>query len=407
MADPSKWNQRTVLMDVTYTKMDANVPLTSPLSGSKTSGNSTAQVTPNSIESCSIDSGYAADGYILEITPPVTWNSTNQAFSTPDVEVTFVVDGKPMTNYQVIDGSATGNMFPRQAKTFQGKQRTLGTSLRSVADKLIKGQRIPRNIPLLVTGLKANQSYQVTVTSQAGWGVSDTVVTPLRVVLRGDLWGQNEFLLYGAALNALNHNMNINVAKDGLGAYLNTYFFPTALDTKSFVTLPGGSNQGATKINKLIKYATNAQEIGVSGNYAFTNSQSLKGNPSNIVDENHDLGDNFIDSRNFFNYEYLGIRLAAGVFGSWGFLVNGSVVPLTTQNGMPVSYGDNDWQYGNAQPQLSQSDLYLPLPDVRELVDMMSYKSGVTPFFSGVGNTNPVAAGSVTIVKGGVLVESN
>lgn len=406
MADLGLYAGKTILMDVTYDTMGANVPLTSPLSGSTTQGSSTARVTPNSIDSCTLDTGYAADGYILEITPPLV--NTNGVLSYPDVQISFVVDGKPMSNYQVIDGSYMGNMFPRPVKTYGGfaAQRTLGISTKGVADKIIKRKSLQRNIPMKLTGLKANQSYAINVTSQAGWGATGTVITPLRVKLIGDLWGPNEFALYGGALSALNAPNNIQVAKDGLNAFAETYSFPYGLDTKNFVKLPGGRDQGTMKINKVIKYASNAQEIGVSGNYAFTNIQSLKGNPTNIANTDQDLGDNFIDSNSFFDYEYLGVRMAQGVFGSWGFLVNGTVVPLTTQNGFPVSYGDNDSQYGQVQPQLSQSDIFFPLPDVKNLVDMSVYKAGVTPFFSGVGNTSAIAAGNVTIMKGGVLVEA-
>lgn len=384
------YRSRPVLLDVTVPAMAPNGNIQSPSAGSYSKGGSTIQVTTNSINSLNVVTGNLYDATELEIISPVDANGTF-----PDVEITFTVDNTDLKGTLVIDGSADTNMFPVKKNMVGQRYIKLGMSLR---DLLSKGQIVP-NLPVLATGLKVKNSITVTVSSVAGWGQTGTALTPMRIVLRGDILTAGDIDQYTGLYNA-----SSSVSLQTLGSH--PFFIPNLQVpslSSAWQTLPGGGKQTNTKINRRFTYSSNQAQITTANNFVFSQLPSVQGSQGNVLDSQHDLGDDFTQNANAFLYKEFGLRLAAGVQGYLGFRIDGTIVPQETPQGTPVSTGWNDFQYGSVQPLRTESNLYYPIPDSKNFVDLLVYGQAVAPFFRAAGSD--IAIGDVTIVKGGVQIE--
>ena len=403
----TQYKSTAMLLDVTCTALGATQTIQSPQSGSLTQGTGVIQVSSNSLASTALTNGYLADGYVLEIVSPVDADGTY-----PDVDITFLVDGKNLQDYIMIDGSMDGNMFPRAISTVGKKSVKLGESTRWALAKIAQSQGrsnpIPR-LPLRITGLKASSSISIIVSSTAGWGQNGTVQVPLRVMLKGDLFQASDLtalapfwsgvdaggVAYSSILLGVDPFNPVSIPSLDIGG---------PLSAATWTSLPGGVRQGATKVWRRLTYAKNGNATGTSGIYTFTQQQSMQGQQTNVVDQQHDLGDDFSLNNNVMVWEELGYRLSQNVAAYIGFRINGDIVPQDTPQGTPISQNVNDFQYGTVQPQRPESGLYFPLPDARNLARVIGIKNSVVPFISTAGTTS-IAAGNVKVAKGGVLIE--
>lgn len=384
----------SLLFDQTCTALAANSNITSPTSGTKTVGTSTIGATQYSISSSSVPPSEYWDLTDIIIDPPVDAGGT-----TPDVYLTWTVDNKDLSTYQVMDASADGNFFPDPNNTVALRAIRLGLPLYDVLWDAAHGKPMA-NIPLYTTGFKAKNSITVTVYTTAGWGQNGTVVSPLRI--RG----------YGRRLTAaqlddltLTWNQYSRVSKliaPGQGIELSNLMAGDVL-SKAWQTLPGGGLQQQVKINRRFTFASNNATITTSNSFAFTQDNALQGTDANVIDPKHDLGDNFSSNSNVFLYNEFGVKLAQGVEGYVAYAINNNLVPQDTQQGTPISYSKNPFAYGSVQPQRTDSNLYYPLPSARRLVQLMVAGQGVVPVFKAAGSN--IDAGGVTIAKGGVLIE--
>ena len=224
------YSSKVTIADWTITAMGPNGQWQSPPAASQTQsvqGTSSGWITPNTITSTNVPTGYVWDAFELEVIPPVDYNGTY-----PDAEFHFVLDGVDMKSYQLIDGQYQYNMFPRKANTIGQKQVKLGFSLLDDLLAIQQGKTI-KNLPLRATGLKIANSINIIVNSVAGWGQnSNTAEVPMRVILKGNiipiskLSGLNAFWL---------QNNSFSFKRDG---------FPTIVGTSEAGTQLGLLNWG-------------------------------------------------------------------------------------------------------------------------------------------------------------------
>ncbi len=380
----TEYQSRAVLLDVTIPSLAEGATIQSPTTGSRTVSSSVAQVSNNSILSTAVDRGYVADATIVEIIPPL-----DSAGNPVDCAITFTNGKTNLEDTIMIDGSAGGNMFPRALVTVGSKQVRLGYSIREV---VAKGSR---NMPMLITGIKITDSLTIRVSSVAGWGVNGTAVTPLRVIVKGDVYGTDE-------INSLTSFYNPTVSLNYPPAGAVSFIHEGILTASTFGTLPGGDKQKSIRINRRFTYAYNNQATVGNSMYVFSQQQSLQGNEQNVVDQQHDLGDDFTGTQNLFLWQELGIRLASGISATAGLRADGVIVPQDTQFGTPLSYHVNDFQYGDAQPQRSNSGEYFAMPSSSLLAKMLVEDNGVAPF---IVTTASVDANQISMAKGGVLIQ--
>lgn len=386
------WTQvksNPILMDVTIDKMQADGSFTPPRTGSRTSGNSHGSVTTNSINSLN-----AATGNLYDVTACTIFSPVDADGSFPDAEFYFVIDGTSTEDVMVIDASADGNMFPFFKQTVGQRTVKFGFSLRDV---LARGGM--KNMPIYVTGLKANGSVDITVKSTAGWGQNGTVKSPLRIVAHGDTLTANDIDKYTDAFNA---NTAANLTAIGLpAAYASVD--PVGSLSQSWQALPGGVKQTGTKINRSFRHASNQKEITTSNAFTFSDLNTLQGNDGNVSDPQHDLGFDFTQNGNIYVAKEFGLRLPAATQGYLAYRINGTLVPQDTSDGTFVTTGSNQFQFGSVQPLRTASNEYYPLPYADQFVDLLVANAGVAPTFKSASGT--IAIGDVEIVQGGVLIQ--
>lgn len=405
------YETESTLLDVTVSKLAPGVTVTSPETGTYTSedGNTVAEVTQYSITANSVASSHVYDLTDLHIIPPIDADG-----KMPDCRITLEVDGKPMNDVYLFDGSASANMLPPDNETVALRHVSLGDSYYQTMIKIAKGAVIA-NVPLRITGIKAVDSINVIVTSQAGWGQSGAAVTPLRVVGYGDdLTSAVLKSVEGVWTSTMRNGHRVNSVQ------LNVPPFPTySLDyvgdgmpitLSNFNTLSGGNNQAGQKIYRFARYAYNASATVTSANfYPFTRKNELQGGPNQISNPYHDLGFDFRKTSDMLWVTELGYRFhesAAGISAYAAWYLDGDIAPRNTQNGTPISYNRNRLHYGSVQPLRPASNEYIALPEARKLMKVMLYKNTGVPVVSTMGSQS-IPANGMSVALMGVKVQSS
>lgn len=396
MSGLSSWTQvpnHSVLLDVTVLSIAANQELQSPKTGFVgTAQNPNIGITPNSIQSTTVPNKYVWDATEIEIIPPVDANG-----NFPDCQVTFYNGTSKLDELFVIDGSVQGNMFPRAALTIAGKKLVLGERLRELllANKANPGS--VSNMAARATGLKVNDSLTIAVKSLAGWGQAGAAVVPLRVIVRGDYMREDDIIPLSGYWNG---QVSLNVPPAAPFVAMHQPKFP--FNQANWGTLPGGTNQGSVKINKRINYAYNAEATSIGNDYIFSQKDTLLGSINNVVDQQHDLGDDNTGNNNAFLWQEFGVRTTGPVY--FGFRVDNTKVPQDNTLGTYITPHVNDWQYGSEQPQLPGSGRFYALHDAKKFVRVLAYGLGVVPYVN-TGGMNVLAANSISIAKSGILIQ--
>lgn len=398
MAGSTSYKNLRLLLDVSVTQLNAGTSAQSPITGSTTLTNSDIKITANSILSTQVNPGEVWDARIVRVTSPVdNASATNQY---PDCYFTFYNGASDLQNQIMIDASYYGNMFPRENTTDGQRQVLLGLAMDDVLMRNMLNPGSVQNIPLLITGIKVTSSLTVYVTSTAGFGNNGSVVTPLRIQVYGEVYDDSDLAVFARGYNG---TMFLNVPPSAPFVGVHTPAGP--LSTKTISSYPGGLSQSGLRVYRRITYAYNNAATGTSNIFPFTQINSLQGVPANVVDPQHDLGDDFTQNNDVFDWQQFGLRLPANASAYVGFKVGSLIVPLSTQFGNPVSYHNNPYQYGQAQPQRASSDLYYAMPEATKLAKILVHKNAVVPFVSTNGLTS-LAANTVSIAKSGVQISS-
>lgn len=394
MADWTQFSSRPILADFTVDGLDANGSITSGTSGTVTKGtNGSISVTPGSVNSTAVPTGYAWDALEMEIISPQASDGTS-----PDATVTILNGTTNLQETLYIDGSNKGNMFPYPTYT-KGLQRLVfGFSARDLLTKAINRGGVS-NLPLKMTGLKVTESLRVTVASTAGWS---SPKVPMRIIIRGDI-------LSDATLRELDrapYDGTIDLSIPGFPRYQNVHVVNGPI-SQNWSALPGGVHQGSVKVNRRITFAYNNAQVPANGQLILSQLNALRGNDANVVASENDLGDYFKNTNNAFLWQEFGVNLyAAGAVANIAMVVDGTNVPQDTVNGTYASFGHNDFAYGaiatNGQGPNTSSE-YLRVGPATRLGQFLAFQNGVVPAIAS-GNSTAITANQVSVVKGGVLI---
>lgn len=389
---PADWNayetQGVKLMDTTINGLPANTTnLQTPQSGSvSTPGQTNISVTTNSIANSNLPSGYAWDAFILEVTPPIAANGTF-----PDFTFTAVNGTANLQEYLQIDGSMQGCMTPRGRLTRGQRRILLGKPVR---ESLLSGMRDPTAL----TGLHVTSSAGLTllVSSVAGW---TNPLVPARVVFRGESLTTSEV----SELMPLLASQPFTVGGGPNGTLSGTYETNQTDALSWWASLPMGTTGGRKdKIFRKIIEAYNAVAVGAGTRFIFSQQNVFGGVVANIASQFNDLGDDFRSGGSAFEWLQIGFNLyTPGTAGYLAFLVDSTVVPQETTNGLFVTQGNNPFQYGG----IGSTGEFYGLVDTKQLAQVVSNGNAVAPIFQPVGSA--IGANGMSFVKSGILVVKN
>lgn len=393
MAGAIQWNayetQGVKLMDTTISALPPNTSnFPTPQSGSTTAPAGTnITVTTNSISNSNVPSGYAWDAFILEVTSPIAADGTF-----PDFTFTVINGSTNLQQLLQIDGSMPANMTPR-GKLVRGQRRILlGKPTR---ETLLSGSQDVTGI----TGLKVTSTAGLTlqVSSTAGW--SNPLVNA-RVVVRGESLTTDEISQLQAAFPL--QGVPFTLGGGPNGTYSGTYNSAGAgADPLTWWgSLPGGVPGGKNaQINRKIVEAYNAVAVAAGTRFPFTQQNVFGGVPANIASSNNDLGDDFRTGGQAFEWLAIGFNLyTAGAAGYLGLLVDNTVVPQETVNGLFITQGANPLAYGA----IGSTGEFYGLTPTKELAQVFSNGNAITPIFTPVGAQ--VGVNGMSFTKSGILV---
>lgn len=403
MADFTVYKSISVLADVTVSQMTAGATVISPTTpGASTASNANIVVTPNTITSSDLSPGYVADARIIEIISPIDNAAATTVY--PDVEITFVNGGDSLKSTLLIDGSFLTNMFARKKVTHGSRQIVLGFSVRELLqwNAIHPNPNDPHhksNMPMSMTGIKITKGINVEVTSTSGWGNNGAVQVPLRVIVKGEKYLASDLAPFANAYDG-----QIQLSYPGVPQFTAFHVINGPVSASTWASLPGGVNQvGNVKVFRALNYAYNNLATSTSSPFVFSQITNVGGNQNNVKDTAHDLGNDFTIDNNMFLWQHLGFRIPSGQ-ATVGFKVGNQVVPQDSMNGAAISYGVNDYQYGDGNPQAA-AGTYYALSEADSLAQMMVYKNAVAPFIATVGTT-AYAANTASVAKSGILVKA-
>lgn len=340
------------------------------------------------------------DAYRVYCTSPVPASG-----SAPDLEFSFVVDGQPYRNFQLIDGSVDTNMAPYPLTVEGGPMGPDGQLIgglelgKAFLSYALLGKPA-NNMSLLTTGLKATKSLTVEAKSVAGY---DYTAAGSGSAARIEVWGD---IITDSLLSALRYQwqaaMRLSWLERQLAGHplLDTVHSVSAVDLKNWNTLPGGPKQNHSKVQRLVRFATNAQATTPNSPYVMSQSEQLHGNPNNVADAEHDLGFQIKGERAAFWPQQWGVKWATNLqFIGWN--LDGSQIPAATQEpGIRVNQYHNLYNYGSAQPAVAASNRYNVLPKVQGRFYV--YDQNGAPYI--LDNGTAIAAKTVTMAIAGPYV---
>ncbi len=337
--------------------------------------------------------------------------------STPDAIVQFIVGDKSVDTL-VLQAGYTHNMFPAADALDGGDMAHVRFSdnPRLILDQIQKyGAQNFENIPfrLLSIPVPTDQSIQVKVSSVAGWGQSGTVKNPLTITLYTAIVDQQLCDRMQQYLNGLPWSFSAHPFGSVSGVLSIPPLSPATIDQ-----LPNGQGQpGPTKLYRKMTFAQNNAVIGTSGQFGFTNTQSIGGAQGNIATtlsgNVQDLGDYYTSQGNgskAFVWREFGLRFADSLITSGAYprlwvamYVNSRVWPGPLDHGVLVSALNNPFQYGARYPQAG-GGLFVPIRSAERLLNMLSFQNNVVPVVS-AANLTQLAVNTVTAFKGGIQID--
>jgi len=256
-----------------------------------------------------------------EIWSPVTGLGVEEELR----KIVIIVDGEEIGKYISLNGIRSTVMAPPKDRIFAGRLYSFGTPM--------------SNNPLLSTTIKYKQN--VTVATLAGAAVAITL--PFRIRLWGYVYKTNELprvfgtMNFPAQLRDNSRNRVLTLSKN-----------PIAVNGDTWLTLPGGKDQGIPKINAFARFSYNLLNTdGMQGDYQF------RFTTGNVLEEQENLWWEF-DEKDALLILGLGVKGIPGTnMARTGIRIAGDYHPKgpTTRSSMfSTTVGINELNYGHLAP---------------------------------------------------------
>jgi len=376
-----------VFLDITDSTLSPKQTKTYPATNSN--------ITVNTITSSVCPPDAVREITYMEIIPPMDANLNYEDLR----EVWLTVDGHSTQHYLNISGVGDTLMTPHRSKVWSGRRFAIpfGEPLWSV----VSGGT---NMPIRNTTIKYANKVELNVATVNG--VTGAGSGGWRVILSG-------YQYSAAALAQLSPKWDGTVNVQTMRRTIDnkpplSFTFPmvSGINLDTFTTMPGGVNQGATKVWPYWHFAYNNAASQQQNAYAFTNLNALEGASGNVEDPFQDLGLEFAQNNNAFILRGFGIKGVGSTpmenVARFGWIVNGNIFPeLTGNQGLFVSYGVNNFAFGATSPYIPVKGMFMPLPKFPG--QLLIYKDNAVPFVG--ANGSPIPADSVVVAYNGVMVE--
>lgn len=302
--------------------------------------------------------GSFADGCRLFVVPPVDENG-----NIVDCEIRPALDGMSFDSHFNASVSVNDNLFPGPGVSAGALNLAIGVPYR----KAIFSRQ--RNLPLVAMGWKYKQALQFDCFSRLGFGTTAAPVTPLRILVYGDLFDRYAL---GEVNSAFQRAMS-DLARGG------SHWDPTAfvdhlegfgavsghqapgggaLTPETWTSLPNGPSQvGGTAVYRFLRQAYPAVATGAENPF-FLSNQDAVGGASGQVGQLNDLGFDEENTRNYYRLDLFSNR--PGTNQGWvGVKVGQTVLP--NDIGYAATANVNLWPSGEVQPQRPDSNLFRPM----------------------------------------------
>jgi len=258
-----------VLLDVTVNTLAPGASIESPTSGTRTSGNSSIQITSNTIQSTALSNDEVAEALLVGVIPPVAADGSG-----PDFEFFFKADDTALDQYMLFDGGLDSNVAPMPYATINGPVDregryigwfVLGKSTRALLRNAAQGKAV-KDMPLQITGIKYKNQLTVVVKSNTGW--DSTALVPARIIVLGEK-------LTASVVNSIAGGFNGMVNKqtmyrEVLGKPPLNFFHSGVVSFDNWTTLPGGPKQSGMRVYRFLRYATNNTATGAQAPFVLT-----------------------------------------------------------------------------------------------------------------------------------------
>lgn len=307
-------------------------------------------------------------------------------------KIVIVADGQELGKYISLSGIRATVMAPPKDRIWSGKLYSFGTPLDVTQ---------PVQNPLLNTTIKVKQN--VTVATLAGPASAVPPESPVTQNYRIRLWGKvykkDELPRFGQMgfptyLHERTRNRTLPISKSAI---------PVNADT--WLTLPGGKDQGIPKINPFARHAQNLLATdGMQGDYQF------RLQTGGVLEEQEDLYFDF-DEMDALFIEGLGIKTGAVPFPAaniarTGLRIDGDYHPKgpTTRISLfPTTVGVNQLNFGHLAPMAPVAHpYYAAIPKLPQPYMIWNEIGYVVIRDDGVG---PVAANATIVALTGIRIE--
>ncbi len=307
-----------------------------------------------------------------EVWPPVTPAGVEEELR----KIIILLDGEEYGKYVSLSGIRATCMAPPKDRIWAGRLYSFGSP--------------HSGNPLLNTTLK----YKQNVTVAALCGPAVAITQPFRV----RLWG---YVYKKAELPAVFGQMVFPayLVDSARGRTLPILKPPIPVNADTWLTLPGGKDQGIPKINPFVRYAYNLLATdGMQGDYQFRLTNG------GVIEEQENLYWEFDDKDALF-IEGLGIKAAANLART-GLRIAGDYHPkgpTTRQSLFPTTVGINELNYGYLFPFAPVTHPYFAtIPRLDRAMLIWNEIGHVVIRDDGVG---PVAVNSVVVALTGIRLE--
>ena len=259
-----------------------------------------------------------AEMVYLEVFPPRTILGVNEALH----QIIPIVDGKEYGDYVSISGRYDGLMTPPLNNAWGARIYSFGdpVSNNPLRNTTLK-YKTDLSFAFLAGATNITQQYRL-----RAWGY---------IYKEGELARDFGTMAFPVSIRDSARNRVLTINKS-----------PIAVSRSTWLTLPGGKDQGPPKINPFIRFAYNALVTdGIQGEYP------LRYNQLQVTLKEEDMYFDF-DSMDALLVEGLGVRSPANL--AWTYLqISGDVHPkgrTVAQPGFPTQQFNNPLHFGHLFP---------------------------------------------------------
>ncbi len=260
-----------------------------------------------------------AEVVYAEIWSPVTGGGVEEELK----KILIVADGEELGSYIALSGIRATVMAPPKGRIWAGRLYSFGTPM--------------SNNPLLSTTIK----YKQNVTVSCLVGATTAITADYRVRLWGYVYKTSEL---PKVFGTMQFPAQLIDRARGRTLTLSKAAIPVTAD--SWLTLPGGKDQGVPKINPFIRYAYNLVATdGMQGDY------QLRFNTGDVAESDENMYWEF-DEKDALLVMGLGIKAATNLART-GLRIAGDYHPKgpTTRTSLfPTTVGINELNFGHLAP---------------------------------------------------------